>query len=413
MHVTASRHVPVPRLRSLAAVTAAAAGVALAATSAVAAPAPGEPVFASGSGNPLLRFAPIYMGDTTGRVSQDQAVALAREFDLIAAHSYPLGKYVRAMRAANPKLIIVGYVNGTFSTKRSSYPESAYAHDKSGRRITTAQFGQDLMNPASSVWRSQVASACSDTLRQSGFDGCFLDSLGEAPFAGSYVTAPPVDPSTGRVWDRSAWMAATSSIVTATSAANPRASIASNGLTNGQLFFDSEGTAPLAIRSDAAMAELWLRGPTAPVTEFKTVSDWRQDVDMLTAAEKRGSSVITTTKVWGPASQQAKNQWHRYALASFLLGTSGHSYFSFSDAQNWQAISDSRYENVQIGTPTGSYAESGGAYRRAFTNGFAVVNPASGTVRVALSGSYVTLDGRHVSGTFTLGGHDGDVLVRQ
>src|SRR2546427_585457 len=65
------------------------------------------------TGKLLQRFAPTYMTPGTS-YTQSQAVAIASEFDLLTVHGDQFKPYVAAMKAANPKLVIVGYLHGAF-----------------------------------------------------------------------------------------------------------------------------------------------------------------------------------------------------------------------------------------------------------------------------------------------------------
>ena len=104
---------------------------------------------------------------------------------------------------------------------------------------------------------------------------------------------------------------------------------------------------------------------------------------------------------------------HRYALASFLLGTNGTQYFYFSPNGNDDGVNapDTPDDHVNPGMPLGPYtAQPSGAYVRSFSAGYAAVNPGSATVTVNLPGTYVDLDGRTVQQA-TLPPHTGMVFT--
>ena len=137
-------------------------------------------------------------------------------------------------------------------------------------------------------------------------------------------------------------------------------------------------------------AEIFLRDKNTPLDTFKTEAAWKQDVDMLVDVGSRGKVAWTTTKMWNvssTATQVQIDRWHKYALASFLLGTNGHSYFNFS-AKNTVAgvFVDHPWDRVQVGDPVGQYAKVGGVYRRDFTAGMALVNPTTAPITVNLWG---------------------------
>jgi hypothetical protein len=115
------------------------------------------------------------------------------------------------------------------------------------------------------------------------------------------------------------------------------------------------------------------------------------------------------TKVWTNGTQDQKDAWHRYALATFLLGyTPGKSYFAFRYDRSLTTLNP--YWSVNIGDPVGSYANVNGVYERQFSNGWVYVNPTTTTVTVDLGGSYRTLEGTVVT-SLTLPPHAGDVLT--
>lgn len=355
------------------------------------------------SGKALPRYAPLYMTTGTAKPTQADAVEVARDFDIVVAQPYDWAPFLPAMKSANPNLVVLGYVNGTFSSNGTSYPETEYTHDSNGHRVSTFQFGQDQMNPKDPRWRSAVANTCKTAVLARGYNGCFLDSMGQGPFYVGYVTATPVDPDTGALWDKAAWIDDTSGIVNAVKATNPGVPVVPNGLASGNSYFDKAGTAPLATVGSGAMAELWLRGPGTPVTTYKKELAWKKDVDMLADAESHGDSVLSTTKLWVNATPAQTTAWHRYALASFLLGTSGRSYFNFSTGQNWsQLAADSSADHPNLGAPSAAYTKTNGVYQRRYANGLVLVNPGTTNVTVNLDRSYHDVDGSASGQSVTL-----------
>jgi hypothetical protein len=76
---------------------------------------------------------------------------------------------------------------------------SWYATGANGKRIQSKSFGNWLMLP-SAAWASQVGSLGAKAIGSSKYDGCFLDTLGIAPLSPGYVTEPPTDPATHKVF---------------------------------------------------------------------------------------------------------------------------------------------------------------------------------------------------------------------
>jgi hypothetical protein len=364
------------------------------------------------AGTVLPRFAPVYMG-TKWSMTQAEAVTIAQEFDVIAAQASVFPKYVAAMKAANPNLRIVAYINGTFdlSSTGTSYPASWYETSASGTRIRSA-FGNYLLDPANPSWEQTVAAECTAAITKSHYDGCFVDTLGTAPLDAGYVTGLPIDPSTQTAWSATEWLTATASIAAAVQSTNPSAIVIANGLANGAKYYSTMGaTSALLAPTGAAMAELWLRAPGAGVAQFPSVTKWQANVDMLVDAESHGQSVLTTTKLWVTATAAQQAQWHKFSLASFLLGAGGLSYFSFlEDHTNTALVQDYAWDHVNIGAPLGHYVQNGSIFERSFTNGIVAVNPTSTAATVALGGTYVNLDGTAVTSE-TLAPDTGDVFL--
>lgn len=352
------------------------------------------------------RFSPLYMSyRAQAPITMAEATRLGRSYDVIAAAGTSLKPYMGMLRKMNPKIIVAGYVNGMYSPDADNHPEAEYSHSLGSRRISTYQFGQDLMNPASAAWRGEIVADCRAMIATSGYDGCFLDNLGQAPFNTDYVTAEPINPATHAVWTPGAWTRATSALAASVVNGVPGKVVFGNGLMNGYHYFNPEGaTAPLSAVTSSAMAELFLRGPTADVRKFPSETAWKQNVNMIADAEARGHRVLVTTKVWlARATGPQIAAWHQYALGSFLIGSSGGSFFNFSGAQTADALtSDNSWDAVAIGDPAGRYAKIGNVYSRLYQHGLVLVNPTKLAGSYALKGTYTTLVGTRVSGTRTL-----------
>jgi len=360
----------------------------------------------------LLRWAPAYAGRMS--FTQTDAVNVAKAFDVVVGFTNQFKDYDVAMKAANPSLYLLGYLNGSFTPNATDFSDSWYAHDSLGRKITATLTGQYLMDISNASWVSNVANTCASVITSTGYDGCFVDMLGVAPLIGTYLSAMPINPGTGKTWTQSDWLAKTTAISAAVEAASPGKAIVGNGLGSGQRYFD--GVAPteqLLNAMNGGGAELWLRNPTQGVTKFKTEAQWKLDVDMLADAGARSpvSAVLTGTKLWVSATQAQKDQWHKYSLASFLLGTTGSSYYSFfGDSNSGTPTADNAWDHVDVGTATGAYAKTGGVYQRTFSKGLALVNPTTATVTVSLGATYKNLNGVSMS-SITMLPNTGEVFT--
>jgi Hypothetical glycosyl hydrolase family 15 len=356
----------------------------------------------------LQHFAPIYMGGQAIG-SQSQAIALAEQYAVIAEKGAIFAPFISAMHHANPALKVVAYLNATFDTTRNgtAYPLTWYAHDGSGHRIQSRGTGNWLMDPTNPLWAPNVANLCRAALARSRDDGCFLDTLGLGPLGAGYVTGLPMDPSTHAAYSASTWIAAqTHTIAAVARVANV---IMPNGLANGTQFLF---TGPLLATSHLAMAETWLRLPGQSVSAFPTTAQWLAAVNMLADAEAHGWRVMTVTKLWTTATAAQVDQWHRFTVASFLMGAGGLGAYNFTISRTLAGVTAMNSDDrVAIGTPIGTYSLQSGVYERSFTNGIAVVNPGATPVAINFGTAYRNLIGDVVTHE-TLAPHTGDVLTR-
>src|SRR5215213_10011394 len=65
-------------------------------------------------------------GDAEQVYSRDEAVALARRFDVVVGLRWTFADHVEAMHAANPRLRVLAYMNGAMSrpVDRATMPEA-------------------------------------------------------------------------------------------------------------------------------------------------------------------------------------------------------------------------------------------------------------------------------------------------
>lgn len=362
----------------------------------------------------LQRYAATNMAsDQT--VTAQQAVDIATRFNVIVATKRTFAPYAVAMRAANPSLRLLAYQNGAFaqSNQPTSYPDSWYARSAGGAKVRSRGFGNYLMNIGSSAWGQSAAQECAANLVKSGYDGCYLDMLGTAPLSPSYVNAVPINTATGAVWTAGDYLAATGAIVAEVKAQNPGVVVAGNGLGSGARYYNKAGgsSMSLLLALDAAHSEIWLRSPHQSLTKFKPESAWLRDVSMIADAGARGRVVLATTKTWISGTSSQIEAWHRYTVASFLLATNGQSYLNFLPSKAMAGItSDNAYDRVDVGTPLGPFAKTGGVYQRTFTKGLALVNPTTTRVTVPLPQPMSTLDGSIVT-TLIMAPNTGEVLT--
>ena len=356
------------------------------------------------SGRPVLQWLPEEFA-TSHTYTQAQAVTAATRYDVIVAYTQAFQPYLASMRAANPNLVVLAYMNGTFvpPAQATSWPADWYSYDANGIKVQNAQNKNYLMNPTNAGWVQNRATMCANLVAQSGYDGCMLDTLGVAPLTAGYCTALPINPATGAAWARPDWISATTQLSNSVRSTVSPSLVVGNGLKDGPSLGESS---QLFNGMDGGIAEGFLRTSTQSATTYPTVSIWQQNVNMLLSPPK---PMLALTKVWASATTAQLNQYHLYALASFLLGTDGRSYFYFSSASSEPPISVVPW-SVNIGDPSGSYSLQDGAYQRLFTQGRVLVNPTASQVTVPLSGAYTEMDGTQVSGSLVMPPNTGQIL---
>ncbi len=346
-------------------------------------------------------------------VTLNQAVAQATRFNIISATRTVYRPYVAQMRAANPKLTLLVYLNGSYAQQNqgSTFPDAWYSHTAGGAKITSHGYGNYLMNPASQGWIGNVVQTCIAYRADSGYDGCLLDMLGTGPLMPGYDTGLPINPATGSVWTASQWLAATSHLAATVRSAIAPAPLAGNGIQNGSSYFRSGSPSSQLFNGvDVGMAETWIRSARQGITNWPTESRWKSNVDAVVNAGANGNSIVAITKCWTTGTDAQKEQWHRFALASFLLGNDGHSDFYFSYSASNDAAADNAIWHVALGRPLGSYANVGGVYMRDFAAGKVLVNPTTASVSIPLGGAYVDLSGQLVT-SITMAPHTGQILT--
>jgi hypothetical protein len=333
-------------------------------------------------------WAPTYMADTHF-YTEDQAVDLARRYDLIAALPNTFRSHVAAMRAANPGLVLLVYTNGMLSPPHQldRLPDSWFAKDDTGRHIRSRQFGQYLMDPGQPGWRYFSTRQCAQKMQRSGSDGCLVDMLTMGVFAPRYLTSTPAGTATEPVAVQHRYL---QGLVTLADqfADLPNATVAGNTVTSAARYFARPaGTRAVAAELPLNQAEDFLRAASDPADAFPDEDRWRADVAVLEDLTTLGSRSLVTTKLWVTADDDASRQWQRFSIGSFLLGAGEGSYYAFTSSRTSEGatgVDDAYRVPDRIGAPRGEMVQWQGLYAREFAGGIALVNPSSDPVAVTL-----------------------------
>jgi hypothetical protein len=351
------------------------------------------------------------MASGGGRATESEAVEVAETHDLVVAQPARFAKWVTLMKSVNPHLLLLAYQNASLSKPHQTFSGSDYAQNSSGSRILSRQFHNYLMLPGNPDWQNYQARTCASNRASSGYGGCYLDTMGDGILSPGYLTALPIDPSTHQPYTDQEWTSAEAALAQAIKASNSSVPLIANMVGDGQRYWSATATTlPIFQVLGGGMEEMFLRNATNAVGAHKPVQAWLEDVTSLSNDEARGYWIAATTKVWVNATSSELDSWHRYSLASFLLGTGGHDLFAFMASKS-SGLGVQPYDDVSLGQPAGAMAQVGAAYERRFANGLAVVDPGTSSATLSLSGPCVDLDGNVLSSSITLGPDTGDVLV--
>jgi hypothetical protein len=348
----------------------------------------------------------------TEKYTPDQAAQIAKTFDTIVALPTAFNNDVATMKAANPNLTLFLYMKGVF-TYNTTLPEATYAHDASGNRIEGLRYkGTYLLDPSSPRTLNYDVKFASRELADTNYDGVFLDTMGSAPLSPGWSSGMPINPATGQVWTSSDWQNATGNLAGQVASQLGHPTIL-NGLQNGNSYFDGAAPSSTLIQSGGVtggMAEGWLRGATSAIDRYASEASWKKDVDALTQAGQNGKSFLAVTKTWTNATQQQKDDWYTFAVASYLLGNTGNGYLAYTYTPG-DSTTTLPLTNLDLGAATGSYAKTNNVYQRTFTGGRVLVNPnPKSTFTVALGGTFHTLNGTAIT-SITLAPHTAAILT--
>jgi hypothetical protein len=341
-----------------------------------------------------ILFAAVDQLGSPQPVTLASALATAKAVNLISAqpkHAKAFGPYLAQMRAANPALRLIVYTDGSHDID-GTLPEGYYAHTgpigtKANRIVNPAFNTFEMDMTPGRGWATYLLSLANQHLAGLGWDGTFLDSMG-----GGACALSPVHPGTTTVWTYAECLAATNTDARAVLRATGGILIA-NGLANGSTFVNKQTPASQLIAG--------ITGGDAE--EFPQGRNW---VDNLTMLQTPGAVIMTNTK-FNPA-----DQWHRFTLATFTLGTNGISVYDFIGTPGSNPDAPDIYQPAaaRLGGATGVYYTVGAGYERNFTGGFAVANPSTGPVTFTFARPVVNLSGQTVTSE-TLAAQSGDLLV--
>lgn len=112
---------------------------------------------------------------------------------------------------------------------------------------------------------------------------------------------------------------------------------------------------------------------------YKTVEEWESQMDAISNAQEMGKQVVLV-------SQGAKDNKMRqeFSFASYLLVNEGKASFRYTEDQVYDEIW--LYDNYEInlGVPKAPRHKEGSRWKREFTNGIVIVDPANGASSITM-----------------------------
>jgi hypothetical protein len=134
---------------------------------------------------------------------------------------------------------------------------------------------------------------------------------------------------------------------------------------------------------------------------------WTAKVDQVREANRLGK---LTNLLCVP--QAVSEQEALYCFASYLMALEGErAYFFYAPAYQMAAQKTwYPFYDADLGKPVGDYETRDGAYWRPFAKGAVAANPTDKAVMIALTGRYVTLDGKECH-NLTLAPKQGAILL--
>jgi hypothetical protein len=328
--------------------------------------------------------------DTSRRTAARWAAA-ARNFDILVGTKEDYPSHLAALRAANPRTLILLYNAGPFLL--SDDPEYApltanhpdwFARDAGGHLITIRDMPRaTLMDQGNAGWRAYHADQVAALTNSLGFDGVNQDNMGWGALRG-YATSAPINPTTHAAYTTREWLGMSALTLNAVKAALGTKTVIFNGLIDGPSYGMTKILA--GSNADGGVSESFLRTATSPITNYPGVNAWLANLNMELDMAARGKMFFGWTKTWAPATDQQRQDWNRFALATYLLGKGSRTYYNFLPAMGLDRTTIFYpEEQARLGAPLGPYTVAAGVYTRTFAHGTVSVNPAAHTASITVT----------------------------
>jgi hypothetical protein len=108
---------------------------------------------------------------------------------------------------------------------------------------------------------------------------------------------------------------------------------------------------------------------------------------------------MALTKTWTPSTSEQRDQWHRFSLATFMLGSAPGDLYYFTSQRALTVTPFHPYwaHARRLGRPTDvARRMTNGMYRRPYEGGFAMVNPLTTSQSYTVARGFSLLGGQTV-----------------
>jgi hypothetical protein len=276
-------------------------------------------------------------------------VGFAAKFDWLymSSETYQL---IPTIRAVNPNITIIGYLDVTVGNPSINYPETCYMHNTTGSRLYFSS-GDPFMNVSDPTWQIICASNATALLTK-GFDGVMADDTWSNFFTGMYGLTSDPAPS-ANWWNNYAngaqytrWQTAMRTLLAGMQAAVGNKIIICNG---GDMEYYN-------VCSGVNLENFCFGGGAQPL-------DWISDEETISAA---GKIVVAE-----PHNAMADNETNYiYGLSCYMLGMNGsNTYFCWASIWYPSMGIYPSIINQDFGNPLGNRVQvSANVWTREFTN---------------------------------------------
>jgi hypothetical protein len=317
-----------------------------------------------------------------------------------------------AMVSLTSRQVFYGY-GSAITDVVASHP-TWVLHDKNGK-VAYARTGaqEPLIDIRDTDVKNQLADDVLKLIQAGPYDGIVLDGVGAEMIRSD---APPVVTGTTTFKDQQRRDAVEGLIRTIRAKIPMKLLIIGGYAWSDGAAHDTHGSEVQSLTAigDGVHIDQFLRAPISGTNEFKSESNWKKDIDYLSAISQDNKVVLITTRLYtSDATPDSIKSWLKYSVASYLLGKNGtRTYFQFD------ALGNSSYANdpllsAPVGAPQEAYTKlSSGIYRRIFANGIVLVNPTTDKKDTQLDGKYHLLGSNDPIEKITLLAHTGEILLK-